>query len=329
MRVGTLCYSTNQGLGVLAKSFFDNGIVTDALVVLHGKRPDNYDWFPNQPRLGNVNDFKTITDWIKSSNIDLMLFFETPFNWSIINWCRHNGVKTVMMPMYECMPKELPYVPDFFICPSQLDHQYYPDNSVYVPVPVENVLWKMREKAEVFVHNAGHGGLRGRNGTAELLAAMEYVQSPIKLIIRSQDPLPNFKIDRRVNVRLGTCPYPELWDEGDVFVFPEKFNGLSLPLQEARASGMLVMATNRFPMHLWLPNEPLIPVKHYQTASVSVRCNNFDEAVIDPRAIAEKIDTFYGRSVEDYSLSGQIWAKENSWEILKPIYQNILEGVLV
>ena len=27
MRVGTICYATDQGLGILAKSFYDNGII--------------------------------------------------------------------------------------------------------------------------------------------------------------------------------------------------------------------------------------------------------------------------------------------------------------
>ncbi len=328
MRVGSLVFSTNQGLGVLAKSFFDNGIVTDALVVRHGRRPENPDWFPDQQRLNNVNDLQTICKWIESRKIELMLFFETPFNWQIIDWCRDKGIKTVLIPMFECEPKVLPYQPDFFICPSLLDLQYYPDNSIFIPVPVENVPWRQREKAEIFVHNAGHGGLKGRNGTSELLAAMEYVQSPIKLIVRSQESLPNLKIDRRVNVRLGTCDYQDLWNEGDVFIFPEKFNGLSLPLQEARASGMLVMCGRRFPMITWLPNAPLIHVSGVQISNVSSRCNDFEEAIISPRGIAKTIDEWYGKDITDYSLSGKEWAQENSWEALKSRYTQALEGVL-
>lgn len=185
-----------------------------------------------------------------------------------------------------------------------------------VTIPVE-VKWRLREKALVFVMNAGNGGLGGRNGTAELVEAMKYVQSPIKLIIRSQVPMkiPN---DPRIEVRVGT--FGDIWSEGDVFVFPEKFNGLSLPLQEAFASGMMVMAGDRFPMNTWLPKEPLIPVASYRKERLAVP---FDCAVYDPKEIAKTIDRFYNTDISQFSLAGKKWGEENSWSKLKDFYNKI------
>jgi len=323
MRVGTLCYATDQGLGILAKSFYDAGIVTDAIVVKHSSRVTHYDWYPESKTTpSNFINMPAVADLL--SKVDAMLFFETPFYWNIIDMCRDKGIPTFMMPMYECMPKELPATSDYFICPSLLDLDYYPDNSIYLPVPV-NVPWKQRTEAKVFVHNSGHGGLRGRNGTIELLQAMQYVQSPIKLILRSQDPISNtIKLDPRITLRMGNTPYNELWEEGDVFVFPEKFNGLSLPLQEARASGMLVMSTDRFPMNTWLPRPPLIRSKGWVRAAVSGRCHEFEEAILDPKQIAERIDEYYGRDITQYSLEGKEWAETMTWEKLAPKYRDIL-----
>jgi hypothetical protein len=115
-----------------------------------------------------------------------------------------------------------------------------------------------------------------------------------------------------------------MFSEGDVFVFPETFNGLSLPLQEAYASGMLVMASHRFPSNTWLPTDPLIPVSHYVKDQVAVP---IEKAVIDPKEIAHCIDTWYGRNIEEFSLKGKQWAEENSWEALKPQYVTALEEV--
>jgi glycosyltransferase involved in cell wall biosynthesis len=224
------------------------------------------------------------------------------------------------------MPRELPRQPDVIICPSALDHQYYP-NGVVLPVPVR-VPWRQRKRARTYIHNAGHGGLRGRNGTQELLASLRYIKSPIDLRIRSQKHIERGFTESQSKVKLditvGTLPYDQLYHDGDVFLFPEKFNGLSLPLQEARAAGMLVMAGARFPMTTWLPTEPLIPVHHYQRSSVSPRCHEFDEAVYDPRDIAATIDKFYDTDITDYSKAGQEWADHHSWGALRGAYLEVL-----
>lgn len=373
MRVGTLCFATCQGLGYLAKAFFDHGIVTDVMMVAHGRREEHPEWYLGHGRTGDIRSpggKERLREFCRTC--DVMLFFETPFCWELLDWCREDGVKTVLMPMHECMPDPLPSLPYAFLCPSTLDYAWaeksYPSTfrtQMTVPVDTKAVPWRQRERAEIFVHNAGHGGLRGRNGTAELLEALSYVESPARLIIRSQGrmEIPFDSVtsggnsgDRwggsghigNVQIRYdgGTVPYDQLWTEGDVFVFPEKFNGLSLPLQEARASGMLVMGTARFPMTEWLPgwvrfaNEDgqyglesrdiqlLIPPREYRKARVSPRCVEFDEAVVDPRDIAARIDEWYGQDISEYSQSGREWAEANSWEVLGPKYKTLLEGLL-
>ncbi len=320
MRVGSFVYATDQGLGILAKDFYDEGVITDVIVVRHGKRKEHDEWYPDSPRIENVKADAQLYNFVRS--VDVMLFFETPFNWNLIEYCRGAGTKTALMVMYECMPKEVPYQPDLILCPSLLDLQYYPEGE-FIPVPVpRSIKWRQRTRAEVFVHNAGHGGLKGRNGTKELCEALQHVKSDARFIIRSQMNEAKI-IHPRIRYE-GYVSYNSLFQEGDVFVFPEKFNGLSLPLQEARAAGMLVMGTDRFPMNTWLPREPLVPVESYRKNRVG-GCNEFDEAVVDPRAIAAKIDEWYGRDIANYSLSGKAWAEDNSWDVLRPKYLQLLE----
>lgn len=330
MRIGSLVYPTNSGLGILAKSFYDNGVITDVLVVEHAHHPNNLDWYPKSKSIPiRPFDHGAAYDFCKT--MDIMMFFETPFDWSIINYCRKNNVKTVLMPMYECMPKEFPE-PDLIINPSALDQRFYP-RGIHIPVPVKQE-WKLRETAKVFAHNAGHGGLKGRNGTQQLLDALQHVKSPIQLIIRSQKPLGEtvdgyFELGNvKVDYRHGTLSSDNLYSEGDVFIFPEKFNGLSLPLQEAFASGMGVMCGDRFPMNTWLPTDLLIPVLSYEKAAVSGRCNEFNSAIISPRMIAATIDRWYDKPIGGYSYAGRLYAENNSWEKLKPLYISALSNLL-
>ena len=324
MRVGCINYATEQGLGILARSFYRAGVVTDFMIVQHS-RPTHPEWYPEGTPVVDVRrDQGRMRDFCRG--LDALLILETPFDWGLVEYCRHIGVRTVLMPMYECMPRRLPARPDEIVNPSLLDQRYYPDG-VFLPVPVDSDLvpYRRRERAEVFVHNAGHGGLKGRNGTAEVLEAVQHLKSMARILIRTQDPLGGVQTGR-IEVRSGTIPYDLLWTEGDVFLFPEKFNGLSLPLQEARASGMLVMCGDRFPMNTWLPRGPLIPLKGYRSESVSPRCNLFEEAIIEPRAIAARIDEWYGRDISAYSESAVEWRNEMSWERLRPRYMEVIEG---
>ena len=339
MKVGSLVFATDQGLGRLAKDFYDNGVVTHPMVVAHGRRPEHREWFPGAPYLAT---FDSRDHYNFAEQMDVMLFFETPFDWHLINHCKLKGVPTALMPMHECMPERMKAIPDHYICPSQLALQWAwtPQarcgtevTSEMIPVPV-GTPWRQRHHAHIFIHNAGHGGLNGRNGTQEVMEAWPMVKSPITLIVRHQGKMLWQEEMRRnerggvLSVRPGNLPYESLWaggGEGDVFLFPEKHCGLSLSLQEARAAGMLVMATNRYPMTTWLPHEPLIEPSGYRKNRLQQFCVEYDEAVIEPAAIAAKIDEWFDKDIAEYSRGGREWAETMSWEFLKPRYIANLE----
>lgn len=343
MRIGTICYATDNGLGRLAKAFRNHDVVTDALVVRHARFLTHDDWHPGAPQTP-IRPFDSGLAAGFCAAMDAVLFFETPFDWTLIPHCRAAGVKTAIMPMHECMPRNLAddFRPDLWLCPSLLDLEWShnawsgmtKNRAVMLPVPVD-APWRRRRTVETWVHNAGHGGLRGRNGTKELYAALPLVKRPTRLILRTQEPFHGNNYSTALQIgnvavdyRLGTAPAETLWDEGDAFIFPEKFNGLSLPLQEARAAGMLVVATDRFPINTWLPREPLVKPLEMRRAAVSGKFAEFDEAVVDPRSIAAAIDGWTGEDIADYSLAGRFWAEEMSWETLRPKYLDILERLI-
>lgn len=308
---GAYIFASEQGLGYLAKSFFDNGLIHRVCIRPHSSRVNRYEWYPKETRITEEQLLEC----------DTLLFFETPFEWKLIPKAREKGIKTVLMPMYECTNYPLPYVPDVILAPSLLEKELYSD-SVFIPVPVD-VSWRLRERAKVFVHNAGNGGLGGRNGTKELLEAMKLVQSPIKLIVRSQGQIEAVD-DPKIEYRVGT--FENIWDEGDVFVFPEKFNGLSLPINEAFASGMAVIAGDRFPINTFLPKLPLIPVDHYVEERIAT---TFRSARYTHEAIANAIDWLYNQDISSFSLEGKRFAEQNSWKQLRERYETVLSPFAV
>jgi hypothetical protein len=268
----------------------------------------------------------------------VVLFFETPFDWAFANRCHERGVKTVIIPMYEWFLERPPHKFDLFINPSLLDQRYFPEG-VHIPIPVEDhITWSPRKNAIKFLHNAGNIGSKNHKGTLELLKSLAFLTMPIDLTIRCQKPEGMYKLIHEAalpkgcvqpTIVTGEIPREQLFDDQyDVYIAPEKYNGLSLPLQEAFASGMMVMTTNRFPANTWLPTAPLIPPTMTRTTQVMGGHLKFEESVINPICIAEAIEQWYGRNIELISLAGKTYAEANSWAVLKPLYIAALESVL-
>ncbi len=337
MRVGSICYATRQGLGILAKQFYQNGVIDDVLIYKHPRNETFREWFPRADVLTHPFDMDLVKRFIQT--VDVMLFFETPFDFRILDLCRSCGVKTAIIPNYEWSLKRPPSHPDLYICGSLLDCTYFP-GSPFLPIPVPNeIKWKQRTNARKFLHNGGHLGCRGHKGTLEIVKAMDFVKSPIEMVITSQNESGLHEIMQKCDVigkqdsrikfkhQDNSVAYDTLFDEGDVFIMAEKFNGMSLPLQEARAAGMLVMTSKRFPMTEWLPKEYLIPVHRYDLVSVGGGHRQFDEATVRPEDIAAKIDSIYNINIEAYSRGGKMWAEQNSWAVLKDKYLQLLGSI--
>jgi hypothetical protein len=188
VKVGMVSYATEQGLGYLAKSFYDAGVIDSVMLIHHHAssiRPTHVDWYSNITAHvhGRITKLQTK---LFLNGLDVVIFFETPFEWDLPGECRRRGIKTVMMPMYEWFPKGHEGEFDLFLCPSNLDLDYFPRGILFRP-PVDYVNWKVRTKAERFLHNAGNVGHRWHKGTLELLQAMKYVVSDLRLTVRCQD----------------------------------------------------------------------------------------------------------------------------------------------
>lgn len=335
MRVGTVAFCTHQGISHLARDFFRAGVISRVMPVRHRAYGNHLEEFYPDPMtrygMDQVDAFLT--------GLDALLLFETDLSkdWMVSRLAKQRGIKVCLVVMYEYSQFPPPVKPDLVICPSALDLDYWGDHydCVQLTVPV-NQLWQLRERALTFVHNAGHGQHEYAKGTLEVIAAMDLVRSPVVLKIRAQlddrkmsDLYAKHRNHPRLDWEVGDLPAHQLYAYGDVFVNAEQFNGLSLPLQEAWASGMVVMTSDRYPASTWLPPEPLIPVKEYVKYRIPGGSGiTFDRAVIEPKDIALAIDGIYGSDISRLSLEGKAWAEANSWEQLKPRWVSALEDLL-
>lgn len=329
-KIGLIARADNSGLGTLSREFFDNLPIARTLVVQNGVYRPFLERFPGAAVTSREIE-KEKLDWLLDG-IDVLLTFETPYSPQVFRECHRRGIKSVLMPMYECTP---PFAsigtPNLVLCPSRLDFQFYKKyraqaEIVFLPVPVnrKRLPWREVRKARTFVHNAGHGGLAERNGTSELLAAIPMVNSDVRFLINSQRTI-NYS-HPKVELRIGNFEnYWDLWKEGDIFVFPHKFDGLSLPIQEAVSVGMPVLSTRFFPFTDWLPAEWFFDASEIIQTKVSNTVREYiDFAVVKPADIAAKIDEMATADIAKMSLEADRIASALDWKVLKEKYITIL-----
>lgn len=251
-----------------------------------------------------------------------LFFIETPYDWRIVRRAKELGVRTVLRINYECLPDPLPVQPDLMIAPVDW---YQSSSTLVLPFPVDRARFPFRRRqiAHTFVHVAGHQGLFGRNGTAELLDAIPTVRADVRFIVYSQQPL-NRTTDPRVCFRIGDHPdNAALFREGDVLVFPRRYGGQALAMNEALSSGLPVMMTDMRPQSAFLPGELLIPPLRLEEARIF---RPFEIAVVDPGRIAARIDEWANRDIGGLSDKADAYAESISWTSLLPRYLELLRG---
>jgi len=274
-------------------------------------------------KVKNVTD-RDIKDLCK--DIDLLFCVETPYNKNTYSIAKTLGVKTILQYNYEWLDYSFGY-PDLFLSPTIWNYNNVPDKKKYIPFPVnrDNLPFKLRRKANVFLHNAGD--LKAgydRNGTEILLKAIPLVKSDVKFVINSQKKL---KInDSRVKVNVNTVKnYYELFNEGDVFLFPRRYGGLCLPLLEALSCGMPIIMPDISPQNRFLPKKLLVETSKKSRLYINQEIDIFN---IAPEVLAEKIDEVSKMDLNRYSKSSDSVATCWSWKTLKSKYEELLTTII-
>lgn len=331
LRIGIVARVDNGGLSNMTFDWWKNiHEITKSLTIISDSPYQNVSRYPEQIICENFPTLEQIDLFLK--DIDIVIAFETPYNWNVFSMAKERGIKTVLIPMYEWTEEKPPIEPDLYLCPSMMErdiYKFYPTNSEYIQNPIDRKLFKFkqREKAHTFVFNNGRGGSIGRNGIIALLEAIPLVKSDVKFIIHSQIPIPEIT-DKRVEVRLGdTKSRPELFEECDVLLFPRMFGALSLPTWEALSCGMPVVSTDLFPFNKMLPKEWFFKAGRIERTRTSSQNREIDCAIINPQILANKIDEWSNKDITEDSEIADMIASTFAWDNLKPIIIKTLEDL--
>lgn len=266
-------------------------------------------------------------------DLDVVFTVETPYNHTLFHAARHRGIRTYLQYNWEMLGHlEDPFLPqpDLFLAPSTWHLVDFPFGNVeHLPVPIaldRFIPRKVAKTATNFLHVVGHSAAHDRNGTQDLLSALQYVTSEVTLTLCAQGEfpeLPELKDNVSVVLKSPEANYWDLYTDQDVLVMPRRYGGLSLPTNEALGAGMPVIMPNTIPNNQWLPEEWLVPaqrVSHFKAKT------QIDVYSAFPFNLAVMIDRFATNSAfyRDGVAHARFLAYELSWEQMKPRYDKVL-----
>lgn len=331
-RLGLIARADNRGLGQQTWAVYRNLQPAKTLVV------DCPSEKPLQLRLERFPDAQVCHGFPTSEDIkrfidgvDVVYTAETGYGLHLWQQCDTAGVRSVLHANYEFW--ETTDTPTVLVAASLWNLDRYPAGTQYLPVPIETDRFPLTAKpktAKQFLHVVGRPAIRDRNGTLDLLQALQHVQTPISLTITCQEPgYVNGLIDQyritipdRITLTIDSTDAENYWDKYrgvDAMVLPRRFGGLCLPANEGIGAGIPVIMPDIDPNNRWLPPCWLVkaseagrfmakqPVQYYRT---------------DPRELADRIDQFasdstlYGHAiVEALEIRNEL-----RWSALKPRY---------
>lgn len=218
--------------------------------------------------------------WIKTNNIDLLIFNEQ-HDWDIILKCQKLDIPIgSYVDYYTKGTVRFFCLYDFLICNTKRHYSVFKKHSqvIFLPWGTDTGVFLPHvakdEDKIVFFHSAGMGKGNLRKGTDLLVKAFKDVIGDTRLIIHAQFGIDQFEDlkkfieqDERITFIEKTVSHPGLYYMGDVYVYPTRLDGIGLTIAEALSSGLPVIATDNPPMNEFIIDGftgRLVKVDHYE-----------------------------------------------------------------
>jgi len=276
--VGCIGYINHSGLGQIISNFRKNLPLTSQLVIEHPQKGTFYNELPKDFLYTSASMNPTKEDLFKyldKCNPDIVLIFETPFNFDFFKILRERNVRVVLFPMIDSISvsKFLPYqeyinlIVNFTTVGDETYDKVWKGCGIHLPYPVDVEIFKPIEHGEnLFLHNEGFGGAGFRKGTDITFVAfqqlMHNVSRNVSMRVLSQKAESEHSQIRNIkNVEIISKDLPNVIDtykSGKVYVAPSRREGLGLPILEAMACGLPVITTNAAPMNEWFEDDTLL-----------------------------------------------------------------------
>lgn len=219
--------------------------------------------------------------WICNNKIDIIIFNEQR-HWVPILKAKKTGVCVGAYVDYYTQETVTAFaIYDFLICNTRRHFSVFKwhPNCYYVPWGTDTILYSPRKDKynrplRFLVSSGWEGSGNGdRRGTLLALKSFARLVGDCQLILYSQIPLERCTIefqslvraDNRVDFRFGTFdPFP--FEEGDVYLYPSRLDGIGLSLPEAISCGLAAITTDCAPMNEFVEddfNGYLVKVSRY------------------------------------------------------------------
>ena len=329
--LGLIARADNRGLGQQTWAVYRNLKPAKTLVVDCPSAMPLKMRFDRFPDAHIVHGLPTRDDIARfCDGLDAVYTAETGYGHDI--W--HAGVKTVLHANYEFW--DTTDDPTVLAIPTLWHVDDFPD-PVHLPVPIETDRLAVENHpatAQHFLHVVGRPAIHDRNGTLDLLQALQHVKSPITMTVTCQQPgyvggLINdysIRIPSHVLLNVESGDFENYWDAYhhiDAMILPRRFGGLCLPAQEAVGAGIPVIMPNISPNNTWLCQAWLTDA---EVAGEFRAKQHITYYRTDPHVLAEKIDQlatdedFYQHSL---CMAGNL-RQAMSWEALAPRYRELM-----
>lgn len=308
MRLGIIARADDSGLGAQTRRLTymlkpHRLLVIDSTSFREGSR-QHFDWY-NGFTGYRVKGFPSNHQVdVFLNDVTHVLVCETPYNYHVYARAKQRGIKTFCQANFEFLDHlRYPSIPkpDTFLMPTtwHLDEMATRFDSVeLLRPPIEPTEFTnarttnfARTGRRRILHVVGTLAHADRNGTLDLLGALEFAKEDFDLIIRSQFELPSEyqTNDRRVQYAIGNVKdAEELYTDFDLMVLPRRYGGLCLPMSEALMSGLPVVMPDISPNEV-LPEGWRVPasVKTQFAARTMI-----DVYETDPRVLGRHLDEF-------------------------------------
>ena len=352
MRIGYIGYANNSGIGNMGLDLIEQFNIDYHFIVNGEDKGTN-------PSLSKASN-KVISDtWLPDTNelieflkqIDIIITIETTYHPDLFKLCKEYNVRSIMIPMWEWFEWGKYSGADMYICTSRQTYEYLietvivedrvsGDSIVHIPWAIDTDKFKFRLRGEkpnvMFLHNAGFGGLNCRKGTIEVVSAFNMIKNKdLILILNSQRPLEFFPQDIqqiiKTNIQISfndedVKDNAALYDVGDVYLYPARYDGQALVAQEALACGLPTFVTDAPPMNEFgtdeffkLPIEREVPIR--------IHNHSIDMNLCHAGTLAKRIDECFDLDLKYISNIGRKLIEEKySWNALRDKYVKAIYG---
>jgi glycosyltransferase involved in cell wall biosynthesis len=326
-QIGLLGYNTAQGLGYLCRDFVRHVPVRKWLIPKHRR-------FPTLEPVIESNRFDvvirskisdaTIQKWV--DRIDVLLFFESPIIDRVVEIAHARGKKVACVSMHESLPAKKKWLGlvDLWLAPTlhtvvALRERNVRGSIRYFPWPVDTdrFVFQQRNRCSQFVYAQGNGGPLDRKGAVIVRQALRIdPELPISIYSQVQDEITP---DKYIPVDWSGCDFrgsvedpTEIYQSGDVFLMPSRWEGLGLPLYECQATGMPLICTDAAPMNESNPWQRLACTSGEALLLQDRRVTSWN---VDANHLVGVLRSVLGCDIYAASQSARQFAESRSWKL--------------